>query len=68
MDPIAAISNLLSAIANYFGWAKQRDSEKNSPAMQQAAAAKQLQAEEDAITKHVVDGDLDAIRKDDASK
>lgn len=68
MGILSVIGNGLRAFAEYMGWAKQRDGEKNSPAMQQAAAAKQLQAQEDAITKHVADGDLDAIRKDDASK
>lgn len=61
------ISNVGLAIAKVFGYAQQRDGEKNAPAMQQAAAAKQLQAEEDQVTKDVANGDINAIRKDDSS-
>lgn len=67
MDIIAMISNVGLAIAKVFGYAQQRDGEKNAPAMQQAAAAKQLQAEEDQVTKDVANGDINAIRKDDSS-
>lgn len=67
MDIIEMISNVGLAIAKVFGYAQQRDGEKNAPAMQQAAAAKQLQAEEDQVTKDVANGDINAIRKDDSS-
>lgn len=68
MGILAAISNGFKAFASFMGWAQQRDAEKNSPAMQAAAAAEAQQKQEDEIVNNVAKGDLDAIRKDDAAK
>lgn len=67
MGIIALITNALKVASSWFTYSTQRDAEKNSPAMQQAAAAKQLQAQEDQAAKDVATGNLDAIRKDDSA-
>lgn len=65
---IEVISNGLKLFASWFTYADHRSQLKNSPEMQQAAAAKQLQEQEDQITKNVADGNIDKIRQDEASK
>lgn len=66
MNPLSLISNLFSAVAGYFGWAKQKDAEENSPAMQANAAAQTRQDIAAQATKDVSGGDatLDQLRKD----
>ena len=64
MGILSAISNGLKAVASIFGWAKQRDSEENSPAMQTNAAA---QTDATATAKAVADvnnPDQTAFEKD----
>lgn len=60
---MGAIKAFLSAIAEYFGWARQRSEAANAPDMK---AAKIGQQEADAKTKEekaVAEGDVDQIRK-----
>jgi hypothetical protein len=40
VNPLSAIGNFFKAAAAYFGWAQQRDAEKNSPTMQANVAGK----------------------------
>lgn len=68
MGITAAIAAVFDFGAKIFNWATGRSALKNAPNIQAAAQAKQLQAQEDQITKDVADGNLDAIRKDDAAK
>jgi hypothetical protein len=58
------ISNGFRAVAEYFGWAKQREVDKNAAPISKAAAAAKAQGQEDEITKHVKDGNVDEVRKD----
>lgn len=62
----SAIAGIGTAIANVFGWLTGRSALKNSPAVQKATQDAQLQAQIDEVNKHVADGDIGAIRKDDA--
>lgn len=59
----ASITAIFQSVAAYFGFAKQRDAEKNAPDVKAAAIGKQEQAQVDKTNKAVADGDLDAIRK-----
>jgi hypothetical protein len=47
------LTSLFSAIGEFFGWAKQRDAEKNTAAMQANTAAKTQQASVDEATAEV---------------
>lgn len=61
---ITAISNAFLAVANYFGWARQRSEVKNSPAMQQARSAQNEQSEHDRINKNIASGNAEEQAKD----
>jgi len=66
MGLLDSISNGLKAVAAVFGWAQQRDAEKNSPEMIANAHAK-LDAEAAKLVAEAnakaAQGDLDAARK-----
>lgn len=64
MDFTALISNAFAAIGQLFGFARQRDSEKNAPAVQAAAAAQKEQNAQDKTKAALAKGDLDEIRKE----
>jgi hypothetical protein len=61
---LSLISNFFSAGASYFGYAKQRDAEKNAPAIQQAANAAQEQSQADKTNKAIAASDTDELRKE----
>ena len=64
MDIIAMISNAARATAEMFGFAKQRDAEKNAPDVKAAAIAKQVQTELDEINRTVADRNAAQMQKD----
>lgn len=66
MDFTALIANAFGAIKALFGFAKQRDAEKNSPAMEQAKEAKLEAAALDATREAIAKKDLDELRKEAA--
>lgn len=53
MRIIDAIGSVFKAIANYFGWAQQRDAERNTPAMQANAAAQTEAKIDDKVSKAI---------------
>jgi len=70
MDVLAAISNGLKAVAAFFGYAQQRSSAQNTPAMQANATAKADAATADRaageVSTALKTNDLDELRKDAA--
>ena len=60
---LSTLSNLFSAVAGWFGYARQRDAEKNAPDIKAAAIAKQSQEQTDEINKTVAKGDLEKERE-----
>lgn len=60
---VDAIKTGLLALANYFGWAKQRSEVNNAPDVKNAKKGQDAVKEEDAIKEDVANNDLDAIRK-----
>jgi hypothetical protein len=64
MDFIGLIKNALGAIAQVFGYAKQRDAEKNAPDMRQAAVAKDEAAAVDQTRAALAKKNLDELRKE----
>lgn len=64
MDIIAMISNMANAVAQTFGFAKQRDAEHNTAAMvQNKTATAEVQAQEQ-VDKDLAAKNLAAIQKD----
>ena len=63
MGLFASIAAGLKAIAAIFGYAQQRDAEKNSAAMQANAAAKTEQTMKDAAAKAIADRNAEEIRR-----
>ena len=61
---IALLGGAVKAVASYFGWAQQRDAEKNTAPIRQAADSKQEQQQLDSIQQDVAKGNIDEIRKD----
>ncbi len=57
------ISQVFRAVAEVFGWARQREAEKNTPEIQAAARASQAQTQKDAMTKAVADRNVQQVRK-----
>lgn len=57
------ISNLLAAVANFFGWKRDSDARANSPEMRAAATGKADEATKAAATEAVAEVDLDTLRK-----
>lgn len=64
MDFTALISNAFGAIKEFFGFARQRDTEENSPAMQKALESKREAAATDKTRAALAQANLDQIRKD----
>lgn len=64
MGVLTAIGNAFKAVGTIFGWAKQKDAEENTPAMQQNAAATADQKVADQANKEVGAQDQQAIDKD----
>jgi len=64
MGFLSLISNAFAAIGQVFGFARQRDEEKNSPAVQAAAAAQKEQNAEDQTRAALAKADLNEIRKE----
>jgi hypothetical protein len=60
----ATLTSAFQAIAGYFGWAKQRDAEKNAPDVKAAAVARQEQQQVDQTNKAVAQKDAEQIRKE----
>lgn len=58
------ISNALGALKEMFGFAKQRDSEKNAPAMQAAAQAQKEQDAQDRTRTAIARHDLAQERRE----
>ena len=66
MDLISGIGNFFKAAAAYFGWAGQRDAEKNAPEMKANAAGKTDAAIDAKIAEadaQAANGKLDEARK-----
>lgn len=57
------LSNIAKAIAETFGWARDRDVRMNTPAMQDAARAADEEHTKAKISKAVAEEDIDTIRK-----
>jgi hypothetical protein len=66
MGIIALIGNAFAAVKSYFGWAKQRDGESNSPDMKQAKEAKTEAAAVDQTRTALAKKDLDELRREAA--
>ncbi len=64
MGILEAITAGLQAVAKVFGYAQQRDAEKNTAPMQQGAEAVQEQKADDAVNEAIKNKDVDQIRKD----
>jgi hypothetical protein len=60
MGVIDSIGSAFKAVASFFGWAQQRDAEKNSPEMKANAAAKT----DAAIASKVAEADTAAASGD----
>lgn len=58
------VNSALNFLASLVGYTRQRDAEKNTPAIVAAAAAKQAQGENDKATKAVAEGDINEIRRE----
>jgi hypothetical protein len=61
---IDAISNFFRAAAEFLGWSRQRDAEKNAADVKAGQAARDEQAEVDAETKATADHDADRTRSE----
>jgi hypothetical protein len=67
LDPTeSAVSAVAQATTEIVKQVTQKDAEKNTPAVQAAKAAADLQAADDRITKDVAEKKLAEIQKDDA--
>lgn len=66
MDVVAMVTQVARSIAAYFGYAQQRDGERNAPDVKAAAIQTQEQKDIDRIRNNVAQGNLNEIRKDDA--
>jgi hypothetical protein len=65
MIPIAEIvSNVIRAVANYFGWAEKRQDLKNSPEMQKRVQAQNEANGRERVNKEIAEGDVEALRKE----
>lgn len=65
MIPIGdIISNGLSAVAEFFGWRREKASRENTEEMQQNAKGAQDAAAADQGRKDATGGDLDKVRRD----
>lgn len=64
MDIISLISNAFGAVQEFFGFARQRDAEKNAPEVQAAAAAQKELDAEDKTKKAIAKEDLDEERRE----
>ncbi len=64
MGIIALISNLLAAVKAAFGFATQRDAERNAPNVQAAAEAQKEQSAEDVTKKAIADKDIEEERRE----
>jgi hypothetical protein len=60
------IGNALGAVKEFFGFAKQRDSERNTPDMKQAKEAKGEAAAVDQTRVALAKKDLDELRREAA--
>ncbi len=58
------ITNLLGAIKAVFGFTKQRDAEKNSPAMVEAKTAQNEQNAEDKTRRAIAGGNIQEERRE----
>ena len=58
------LSNAFGAIKEVFGFARQRDAEKNSPEMVQAKEAKDEVSAVDKTREALAKGDIDELRKE----
>lgn len=61
---IEAIGNLFGAIKSVFGFAEQRETEKNAPDVQAAAAAQNEQNAQDKTRAAIAGGDIDEERRE----
>lgn len=66
MDIIGAIKAAFNFGAELLGFGKQRDAEKNAPAVQAAAAAQKEQDAQDRTRKAIAIGDLEEERREAA--
>jgi len=65
MVPVGQIvSNLIRAVANYFGWAEKRQDLNNSPEMQKRVEAQNEAGRMDRVNKEIAQGDVEALRKE----
>lgn len=60
---MAAITSALTAVAEVFGYARDRQKLKNTEPMVKAKAARTEQQEQDKTKKAIANEDLDEIRK-----
>lgn len=66
MDFIGLIKNAFGAIAEVFGFARQRDAEENSPQMEAAKEAKSETAAADKTRAALAKNDLEELRREAA--
>ena len=66
MNFLELISNALGAVKEFFGYARQRDTEKNTPQMLQAKEAAEETRANDQTREAIAKGDLDELRKEAA--
>ena len=64
MGILAALANGFKAVGALFGWAQQRDTEENTPAMQSNSEASQVQAAKDRAAAEIASPDPAALEKD----
>jgi len=64
MDFVGLIKSGFQLVANWLGFAKQRDGEKNAPDMKAAALAKDEQAARDKTRKAISEGNIDEERRE----
>jgi len=64
MDIVAMIQAVAGAVGRVFGWAQQRDTEKNQAPIVAGKMRVQDQSAVDRVNVEIKKGDIDAIRKD----
>ena len=64
MSMLKAIANGLKAVAAYFGWARQRDAEKNAPEMKANASKKTEARIEQKVGEATATGDKGDLSKE----
>lgn len=64
MTPIAAVGEVAEAVADVSKEVTQRDAEENTPQMQIAKLAAEVQALKERVEQHIANKDLHALQQD----